>query len=292
MTLFWNQSAIDSLSKRFITGKLHHGLLFTGKEGVGKGLLAAELAKRILCQSGNGIDQCQSCKLMQAGTHPDLLQPTFDKTIGVDLIRESIQQLNQKAHLSGAKVLIIENAHLMTPSASNALLKTLEEPTQNTYLLMTSNGTSGLLPTILSRCEKHSVKVVHKQEVIDWLNVPEKPSQQLIDCYWDRPLRLREFIQDDSWQEAFDWLIHLTRVKSAATMPGKLQQDHAVLLEWLKSLLVKLMRSDVPEPFLERLLSFQQLLSESELKLAQTGVNKPLIFEQLISRWQSLNSLS
>ena len=95
---------------------------------------------------------------------------TEKSQIGVDAIRQTISKVSQTAQLSGNKVVIISQVELMSESASNALLKTLEEPTANTYLLMTSNESQRLLPTILSRCEKRNIALPSFEQSCDWLS--------------------------------------------------------------------------------------------------------------------------
>ena len=139
LALPWLAERYQQLVQRFQTSKLHHGILLSGPQGVGKRELADAMMQAILClhpSSGGPCGECQSCKLIEAGTHPDRYLLESDKQLGVDAIREAIGKLNTTAQIGRHKVLIIPAAERMTEAASNALLKTLEEPTDNTYLLL------------------------------------------------------------------------------------------------------------------------------------------------------------
>ncbi|MBT0586429.1 DNA polymerase III subunit delta' [Alteromonas oceanisediminis] len=170
----WFADTLSELASRAQRQRLHHGLLFIGQRGIGKQVSAHEMAGRLLCKQvrsdNTACGACQSCDLMQAGSHPDFYWLTTDKTqIGVDLIRSAIQSLSSKAQLSHNKVLIIPDAHLLSDAAANALLKTLEEPTPSTFIILVTHQHNRLLPTILSRCEKVIFNTPTTAESLDWL---------------------------------------------------------------------------------------------------------------------------
>ena len=173
MTLPWHKSTMAQLSSRLHHQSLHHAPLLLGPEGLGKQEFAEALCDLILCHSpisNQPCGVCQSCQLLQAGTHPDKHRITTENlSIGVDSIREGIDKLQGSAQLSQNKVLLLTGAQRMTTSAANALLKTLEEPTNNTYILMTATSAHSLLPTVLSRCEKHTLTSPNPQTLQNWL---------------------------------------------------------------------------------------------------------------------------
>jgi DNA polymerase-3 subunit delta' len=151
----WQQSLWQQLAGR---SQHAHAYLLHGPAGIGKRALAERLMARLLCQSPNGLDacgQCKSCHLLAAGTHPDnyVLEPEeADKPIKVDQVRELVDFVVQTAQLGGRKVVLLEPAEAMNLNAANALLKSLEEPSGATVLLLISHQPSRLLPTIKSRC--------------------------------------------------------------------------------------------------------------------------------------------
>ena len=138
---------------------LPHSLLITGEHGVGKRSFALALAELLLC-SKKGVaacGQCRSCKLFQTENHPDFkfIKPEArGKIIKIEQIRDVINMLNKKSHQNGRQIIIISPAQAMNSSASNSLLKTLEEPRGDVILMLLTDQPSSLLPTIRSRCQR------------------------------------------------------------------------------------------------------------------------------------------
>ena len=151
----WQENLWQQLAGR---AQHAHAYLLHGPAGIGKRALAERLMARLLCLSPSGLDacgNCKSCHLLAAGTHPDnfVLEPEeADKPIKVDQVRELVEFVVQTAQLGGRKVVLLEPAEAMNLNAANALLKSLEEPSGNTVLLLISHQPSRLLPTIKSRC--------------------------------------------------------------------------------------------------------------------------------------------
>ncbi len=157
----WQSTLWDSLTTRVRTGSLPHALLFTGSVGYGKSRLAEALIHGLLCQSpadeGIACGHCQSCHLLTAGTHPDLmwLEPEeVGKAIPVDRIRAVGEFFALKGQYGSCQIVFINPAEAMNRHAANSLLKTLEEPTEDALLILVSSQSSLLLPTIRSRCQQ------------------------------------------------------------------------------------------------------------------------------------------
>ena len=130
-----------------------------------------DATKLMLCahpdySQGVGCGGCKHCQLVQAGSHPDLTFVAGSSTsIGIDEIRLVSNKLTKKFQLADVQVVVIENAQSMTENAANALLKTLEEPSDNCFLILVSQGYVKLIPTILSRCQQIKQPVLTKLEL-------------------------------------------------------------------------------------------------------------------------------
>ncbi|MGA2584329.1 MAG: DNA polymerase III subunit delta' [Tepidisphaeraceae bacterium] len=164
------ESAVDSLRRAMATDRLGHGLIFTGPSGVGKATTAAALSAWFLCEKPGESDscgKCESCRAVAALAHPDYhiitkeLARVHDKSgtskataLAINVVRyELAAKAAQKSVLGRGKVFIVEEAHLMTPAAQNALLKTLEEPAGRTLIILLTDHLDDLLPTVRSRCQ-------------------------------------------------------------------------------------------------------------------------------------------
>jgi DNA polymerase-3 subunit delta' len=152
-----------------------HAYLLHGPIGIGKRALAERLMASLLCQRLNGLQacgECKSCLLLVAGSHPDnyVLEPEeADKAIKVDQVRDLVSFVVQTAQMGGRKVVLIEPVEAMNINAANALLKSLEEPSGNTVLLLVSHQPSRLLPTVKSRCVQQACPLPSEQASLAWL---------------------------------------------------------------------------------------------------------------------------
>ena len=170
----WLTEPWRTLGVHLESGRVPQALLIHGPAGVGKALLAEAFAQKLLCgqPAEFACGQCPGCRLFLAGTHPDFIrvQPAEPgKAINVDAIRHLIDGLALKSQYSGYRVVIVAPAHQMNLNASNALLKTLEEPAERTIMLLLTESPSALPATILSRCQKLPVPMPNREAVHGWL---------------------------------------------------------------------------------------------------------------------------
>lgn len=168
----------EPLWKSLAGGPLPAALLLAGREGIGKLDFAKSLAQRVLCQTGLGCGDCQSCRWLHAAVHPDyqLLEPKEEKSEGekrkTRVIKvEQIRELRQKVVIasSGSKVFVLHPAESMNSNAQNALLKFLEEPPANVLFILVSHRPQLLLPTVVSRCRRIVVPEPDRETAIEWL---------------------------------------------------------------------------------------------------------------------------
>ena len=199
----WHADAATQIRRAWEANRLPHALLLQGADGLGKRSFVAWLACAVLCESSSGstldcCGHCASCALVKAGSHPDLLwvAPEEDKQqISVDQIRAAIERLTKTSYRHGYKIAIIEPAHQMTLNAANSVLKTLEEPTPRSLLVLITSRPSTLPPTVRSRCQRITIARPARQEATRWL---EKESGQaitpvLLDFAGGAPLRALEY---------------------------------------------------------------------------------------------------
>ena len=148
---------VKTLKNALATRKLAHAYLFAGPRGTGKTTMAKLLAKALNCDEGIGCqcNECKNCKAIIDGTHPDVIELDAASNNGVDEIRELIDKVKYGTILGRYKVYIIDEVHMLSTGAFNALLKTLEEPPEHVIFILATTEPHKILPTILSRCQRY-----------------------------------------------------------------------------------------------------------------------------------------
>lgn len=157
--------AVSILLRTLGRERVPSAYLFSGESGIGKKFTALNLAKAVNCFSNTALDQqaagpdacdaCASCKKIDAGTHPDFFMVAPEKNeIRVSEIRAIEEALSLRAYEGRRKIVVIDDAETMNQSAANAFLKTLEEPPQDSLLVLITSNAEGLPETIRSRCSR------------------------------------------------------------------------------------------------------------------------------------------
>ncbi len=156
------RNAIDS-------DRIAHAYLFTGSRGVGKTSLARIMAKSLNCKEGptsNPCNVCENCHEITDGISPDVIEIDGASNTGVDDIRDLQKELMYTASKSKYKIYIIDEVHMLSKSAFNALLKTLEEPPQNVIFIFATTEPHKLPPTIISRCQRYDFKRIPIDSIV------------------------------------------------------------------------------------------------------------------------------
>ncbi len=242
-TIKWQEDISANLKNSIKTKTLGHAILFSSDVSTGI-MLANATADSILCKepvNGNACLKCSNCTKTAAGSHPDKFIITAKKnSIGVNEIREVINQIYIKPCNSEYKIFVFEEAYKLTTEAQNALLKILEQPPEYGIIILIVNKEEELLPTVLSRLKKFSVKQPDKDQVAEYLYIkyPGKRemarfaatycegdpngAEQFIqnDCDFDRRKRILTFLNQLTLREKsviFDFSKYLTEDKEKLT---------------------------------------------------------------------------
>ena len=151
------QVIVRTLRNAIKGDKIAHAYLFCGPRGTGKTTMARLFAKALNCEKGLGeqCNECSNCLALNNGSHPDVVEIDAASNNGVDQVRELIERVNYAAIKGRYKIYIIDEVHMMSQGAFNALLKTLEEPPDHVIFILATTEPHKVLPTILSRCQRY-----------------------------------------------------------------------------------------------------------------------------------------
>ena len=169
-----NEDAKTYFKKAVRENQLAHGYIFEGAYGIGKNTFAIELAKFILCEQkkeDRPCNECKSCSMINAGTHPDVIHIEKDtKVTKVETIRENIvREMDIKPYQSDYKIIIVKSADSMSIQGQNAMLKTIEEPPSYGIIILVCENLTSLLPTIKSRCIVVRFNPINEEEMRNYL---------------------------------------------------------------------------------------------------------------------------
>jgi len=307
-----------------VQGRLPHALLISGQDGVGKRVLAEQLAYSLLCEQpaadGQPCGQCAACGWLQAGTHPDLLwllPEEAGKAIKVDQVRALTGELCMTSHAGRYKMVIIQPADAMNKNAANSLLKTLEEPTDNTLLVLLTALPGRLPATIRSRCQQLQIAVPDALLTQQWLQDTGMGTGQAmgyLKLAKGAPLKAQQLAATDSAgirDQRLQQLVavfqgNLDPVDIARQWMGESERQY---LEWWRAWLEDLIRwkqggappleSEVAQKLhqIVETVDCRQLFDLTDkvanaLNSLSSGLNRQLILEDLLIFWAKLADLT
>jgi len=322
----WQQEQWGKLMQLKQAQRMPHAILLYGEEGSGKGDFAQSLSASLLCkqptQNGEACGFCDSCHLIAAQTHPDLshlkpVPPENSKSkkpvlnIRIDAIRRLCTKLNSSSQFEGYRIAIIENADKMLVQGANALLKTLEEPGQQTLIILVTSRPHRLPITVRSRCQSLRFPYPSEAIALEWLAAQGlKSAENALKYAHGAPLtalnqheesldqrellgkaltaglngesslayaaKLANLPKDTSLGWLLDWVNDIVRLKNT-------QLSSSVINEKNRPQLVKLaQKSDS-----KRLFAFNDLVM-SYIRKETIALNLQLVWENLLISWDSL----
>jgi DNA polymerase-3 subunit delta' len=320
----WLEPYRESVAALVRQERFPHALLLAGQSGMGKADFADYLARLLLCEQplegATPCGQCSACTWFKAGSHPDYHYISFEiddktgklkKSIGIDQVRRLAGGLSLKSHTGGYKVAVITPADAMTIEACNGLLKTLEEPSDNTVLVLVSDQPGHLPATLRSRCQQLRIGVQDRGPVLDWLSEQQYGNQpeMYLQLAENAPLEASRLAQENAietrrkhFSELVDILDDKAAVLKVAEAWSKDEDMQAV--RWLRDWLMDLLRIrmtgqtdtvrsidlvDDLEVLARRLdckLMFRQLDSVNRtLRMAGSSLNRQLVTEDILLEW-------
>ncbi len=160
---------VKTLKNALENNKIAHAYLFCGPRGTGKTTMAKLFAKALNCEEGIGhqCNKCSNCIEVTEGSHPDVIEIDAASNNGVEQVRELIDKVNYLPLKGKYKVYIIDEVHMMTDNAFNALLKTLEEPPSHVIFILATTEPHNILPTIISRCQRYDFTKVSDADIFE-----------------------------------------------------------------------------------------------------------------------------
>ena len=300
--------------------RLPHALLFLGQRGIGKTIFAEHLTKKILCKGKSGEETCvcHDCQLVQSKVHPNVrwIEPESENhAIKIDQIREITDFINQSNVQGEYKIVLIHCAHQMNSYAANALLKTLEEPSLGSLIILIANQRNQLPMTIQSRCQYFIFQKPEQEVALQWLKNQDKTKEMtnlplLLSLAEEAPLTVLQWIENGLFsvrKELFQSLYQLSQRESDPILAAsKIKQEMLLftldlMLAWIVDLLrlqfsvdAEIKNQDYREILmtLKKRLSLQKSLQWMEYLQQLRGqitkginLNKQLVIENLFIRW-------
>lgn len=253
---------VKTLVNALKLGKLSHALLFSGIKGTGKTTVARIVAKALNClnlvEGYEPCNQCISCQEINKGVFVDVIEIDAASNRGIDQIREIIENLKYAPTKGRAKVYIIDEAHMLTKEASNALLKSLEEPPSHVYFILATTEPNKIIPTILSRCQRYDFRKLDLPLLVKHLKYICEKENHLIE---EEALRLIAKEAQGSLRDA------LSLLDQAMAYGCRTKNDIIQAFGWHEALLIEEMAQFLLEKNLKKVLELTQRIYEQGLEL-------------------------
>jgi DNA polymerase III subunit delta' len=288
----WQEQPWRILTDELSQQRLAHALLLCGDSGLGKADFANAFSAYVLCDSKTqqaACGQCQSCRWLSAGSHPDFYPVTLQeksKAIKVDQVRQLIQSLDKTSQRGGYQVVVIESADTMNRASANALLKTLEEPLGQVLIMLVADRPSALPATIISRCQSIAFSPASDAQAVAWLKdkiTADVDPRLLLKMADYAPLRALHYADLNYCQIRDDLLRHLIRVQRRQLDPigpaaELMKNELPLLLMILMSMVSDIVRLQQGVS-VERIAHFDRLAQMQSLAKYYDGVKLHAYFQ-------------
>ncbi|MBC8518913.1 MAG: DNA polymerase III subunit delta' [Gammaproteobacteria bacterium] len=304
----WQHDIWTGFQQRISQKRMPHALLLYGPEGTGKDIFSRFLAKSLLCsqpdKTGEACGSCPSCNLYEAETHPDFsyLEPEDGKSVlAVGLVRSMVEELSYTPQISARKVVVLNPAESMNRSSANSLLKTLEEPSGDTVIMLVTHNPAKLLPTIRSRCQQVAFPQPSAEDATSWLR-GQLDDQVEVDVVLGlaegAPLRALALSDSDNLEHYNEMGRELLDLLQGRANPIKVayrwsKHNPTTTLRWMQQWLVAAIRGREPLSLISqtlrqidqrKLFLFHDKIIEA-IALSTTPINKELLFDGLLLEW-------
>jgi DNA polymerase-3 subunit delta' len=304
----WQQRVYDQAVASIDAGRLGHGLLFCGPAQMGKRAVAERLAHRLLCTDrladGEPCGACRGCRLYMAGTHPDFQLVSFVSNkegtrLRTEIVIEQVRRLSEQMSLTpqygGAQIVIIDPADAINHAASNALLKTLEEPVAGRYLWLISAHPARLSATIRSRCQRLEFRLPPRDEAVAWLASHQHGdaiASEALDAARGHPGLAHQWLQNDGLRirrEVASDLAKLSRSEAAVVETAQrwAADEHASLRLRHAADLAVAEAAGLTDPVRTRRLATWFDLANRTRDLLRTTVRADLAIVELLMAWRA-----
>ena len=288
-----NKRNKEILKKAIEINKTSHSYIFCGTEGIGKKLIAKELAKKILClkEKANDCD-CKSCIEFDSDNNPDFqLIESVDGKIKIEQIRQMQRKVAEKPIISNNKVYIIDDADTMTTEAQNCLLKTLEEPPEYITIILICTNEGNLLSTIKSRCTRMQFEPIREEKIKKYIKTTF-PEQQISDSIIElaqgsigKAIKLNE--KKDIYENIENILLSMQNkdlidVIQMAEIIYKSKEEIKQILEYINVLLMKLSKQNI------KYINCVQIVEETKRRIKANSNYDMCIDYMIFSMWQNV----
>ncbi len=320
----WQHQQWQYLQQCVKEQRLAHALLFSGPEGVGKNDFALSFVDALLCLApladGQACQECDSCRWSAAGAHPDsafVTLVTDKKVIGVDQIRRLGHFLTLKSQQGRYKVVVITPAEKMNVNAANSLLKSIEEPADDTIIILVSACITALPATVRSRCQKLEFPCPEHSDALTWLTQSTSSPEQaatLLAIAKGAPLHALDMTQGEVLAQRRAFFVDLFELAEGGIHPVKVgerwaKQDILQILSWFHGALADMIKlnmlgNSVTICHMDYIDALQARATKLDLaalyrcyeqvgsaqQLLRANTNAQLLLESILISWSGMNN--